>query len=206
MQFNIYSWNVETVCCALTLNHANSSNSILLDFRKDQLKVQFDSNGVLTVSGERPLQGTRWLRFRKEFNPPKECKANEIRARLSSGILYITLPKKVTAQVPQQDTGTPVRQASSPIQDIGKLKQEISSQSKEAADTFTAKQSGARDVITSPNENATLLKARPKSFISRLKMERRTAMKVVASVTLLGLLFTMLFYVFKFYAPLIMHV
>ncbi|XWS57876.1 hypothetical protein CRYUN_Cryun09bG0210900 [Craigia yunnanensis] len=175
------------------------------DFKKDHLKVR-QKNGVITVSGERNLDGTTWIRFRKEFNTPKECKANEIRARLSSGILYITIPSEVTPQVPQQDPITPVQQASSPIQYKEKLEQEISSQSKEAADTFTAKHSGARDVMASPNENATLPKARPQSFISRLKMERKTAMKVVASVTVLALLFTTLFYVFKFYAPMTMHV
>ncbi|XWS42703.1 hypothetical protein CRYUN_Cryun16bG0036900 [Craigia yunnanensis] len=180
-------------CCALTLIHANCSRSILLDFRKEQLKVYFGSNGVLTVSGERSLQGTRWIRFRKEFNPPKGCKANDIRTRLSSGILYITIPKKITPQISQREPLTPVQQASSPIQDKGKLKQE-SSQRKEADEIFTAKQSsGARDVTTTPTENATLPKAGPKSFISRLKMGRKTAVKVVASVTVLSLLFTMLF-------------
>ncbi|XVF30767.1 hypothetical protein REPUB_Repub16aG0087100 [Reevesia pubescens] len=176
------------------------------DFKKEQLKVHLGSNGILTVSGERPLEGTRWIRFRKEFDPPKECKANEARARLSSGILFITIPKKITPQVPRQDPVTPVQQVPTPIQDEGKLKQEISSHGKEAAETLTAKQSGAADVMTSPNEIATFPKAGPKSFISRLKMERNTAMKVVASVILLALLFTVLFYVFKFYAPMIMQV
>ncbi|XVE90199.1 hypothetical protein DITRI_Ditri20bG0059600 [Diplodiscus trichospermus] len=151
------------------------------DFRKDQMKVRLGSNGVLTVSGERPLEGTRWIRFHKEFNLPKDCKPTEIRARLSSGVLFITITKKVS----QQDTVTTVQQA---------------------PPTIPAKQAGAPDVVKSPNENGALPKARPKSFISRLKMERKTAMKVVASVTVLALLFTVLFYVFKFYAPLIMHV
>ncbi|XP_022747898.1 inactive protein RESTRICTED TEV MOVEMENT 2-like [Durio zibethinus] len=64
------------------------------DFRKEQLKVQLSSNGVLTVCGERPSGRTRWIRFRKEFNAPKECKANDFRVRLRSGIPYIKIPKR----------------------------------------------------------------------------------------------------------------
>ncbi|XVE62550.1 hypothetical protein DITRI_Ditri06bG0126800 [Diplodiscus trichospermus] len=174
------------------------------DFKKEQLKVQFRSNGVLTVSGERPLEGTRRIRFQKEFNTPKDCKANEIRARLSSGILNITIPKKTAPQISQEDALTAVQQASPPIQDKGKLKQE-SSQSEEDDDAFTAKQSpsDAWDEMATPTENATLPNAGSKSFISRLKIGRKTAMKVVASVTVLSLLFSLLFYMYKYYAPMI---
>ncbi|XP_021282414.1 inactive protein RESTRICTED TEV MOVEMENT 2-like [Herrania umbratica] len=172
----------------------------LKDFRRDQLRVTFGTNGTLTICGERPVEGTRWIRFRKEFTPPKDCKANEIRARLSSGILYVTIPKKVVQQVPQQDQARPVQQASA-IQNEGKLKQE-SSRSTEAAETFTTKESGPEDVTT-PTENATLPRASPKSFISGLKMGRKTAMKVAASVTMLSLLFIVLFFMFKYYAPMV---
>ncbi|XVF42578.1 hypothetical protein PTKIN_Ptkin01aG0375100 [Pterospermum kingtungense] len=188
----------------------------LKDFTKGQLKVHQSSNGTLTVSGERPLEGTKWIRFSKEFNPPKDCKAKEIRARLSSGVLYIAIPKKVTAtttQVTQQDPQAPMRQASSPaVQDKGKQKQEVigSDRSKEAdADhTFAAKQSADARVVVSgtpPNGDAALAKvAGSKSFVSKIKMERKTAMKVVAGVTVLAVMFTLLFYAYKFYAPMIM--
>lgn len=157
-----------------------------LDFGKDQLKVHRSSNGVLTVTGERRLEGNKWIRFRKEVNPPKDCKSNEIRARLSSGVLYLTIPKKVTTPVPQQDPP--------PVQDKGKVKQEmINGQSK---------QSEAGDVVNLPNENHEA-DQRPKSFVSRLKMERKTAIKVVAGVIVLGLMFTLLFYAYKFYAPML---
>ncbi|XVF56848.1 hypothetical protein PTKIN_Ptkin06aG0153300 [Pterospermum kingtungense] len=175
------------------------------DFRMEQLKVYFGSNRVLTISGERSLQGTptpTWIRFRKEFNTPNCNKANEIRARLNSGILYIAIPKQISQQ--EQDPLTPVQEATSDsIQDKGKLKQE-NSQSKEDDEVCPDEQSsGARDVMTKPIENATLLKAAPKYFILRLKIGRKTAVKVVASV---ALLFTMLFCMYKYYAPLIMRV
>ncbi|KAK6243519.1 hypothetical protein QUC31_009928 [Theobroma cacao] len=172
----------------------------LKDFRKEQLKVTFGTNRTLTICGERPLEGTRWIRFRKEFTPPKDCNANEIRARLSSGILYVTIPKKIVQQVPQQDQARPVQQASA-IQHEGKLEQE-SSRSTEAAETFTAKESGPGDVTT-PTENATSPRAGPKSFIPRLKMGRKTVMKVAASVTVLSLLFIILLFMFKYYAPMV---
>ncbi|OMO62645.1 hypothetical protein COLO4_32970 [Corchorus olitorius] len=118
------------------------------DFRKEHLKVNFGSNGVLTITGERPVEGHRWIRFRKEFNPPKDCKSNEIRARLSSA--------------------------------------------KQQSD------------VAMPTENGALQPtAGPKSFVSRLKMGRKTAMKVGASVIVLALLFAVLFYVLKYYATMI---
>lgn len=164
----------------------------------DQLKVYFGSNRVVTVSGERPLQlhGTTtstWIRFRKEFNIP-ECKSNEIRARLSFGILYITIPKKIALpQISHQehDPLTPVQQPtpSSSRQDKGNLKQDSSSQSEEDDDeVFPDEQSspaGAGDVMTEPIKNVAPLKAAPKYFISRLKMGRKTAVQVVAGVAVL---------------------
>ncbi|KAG8478866.1 hypothetical protein CXB51_028715 [Gossypium anomalum] len=164
-------------------------------FRKDQLRVHFGSNNVLTVSGERPLEGSKWTRFRKEFTIPKDCKANEIRARFSSGFLYITIPKKIAYS--QQDSLTPM-QSLPPVEDKGKLKQENNiSQSREAAGEGTT---GA------PTENAISPQTRPKWFISKLKMESKTAMKIGASLTVAILLFIVLFYAFKLYDPMIMNV
>ncbi|KAK9042325.1 hypothetical protein V6N11_017402 [Hibiscus sabdariffa] len=94
----------------------------LKDFKKDQLKVHFGSDGILTVSGERPLDGSKWVRFQKEFATPKDCKPTEIRARFSTS-LFITIPKKITSShVSQHDPVTPVQQeitasALSPVQD-----------------------------------------------------------------------------------------
>ncbi|GMI88840.1 hypothetical protein HRI_002553300 [Hibiscus trionum] len=138
------------------------------DFRKDQLRVHMSRKGLLTVSGERTHEGTKRIRFRKEFNPPNDCKPDQIRAKLSSGVLFITIPKKVVPQPLGQEPHTQVHRAS--------------------------------------NENATLPKNETKSFISKLKIGSKTAMKVVAGVAVLSLMFTVLFYVYKIYAPVIMHI
>ncbi|KAL4303058.1 hypothetical protein GQ457_10G014320 [Hibiscus cannabinus] len=138
------------------------------DFRKDQLRVHMSRKGVLTVSGERSHQGTKGIRFHKEFNPPNGCKPDQIRAKLSSGVLFVTIPKEVVPQPLGQEPLTQVHRAS--------------------------------------NEKATPPKSETKSFISRLKIERKTAMKVVAGVAVLSLSFIVLFYVYKIYAPVIMHI
>ncbi|KAE8711616.1 hypothetical protein F3Y22_tig00110283pilonHSYRG00093 [Hibiscus syriacus] len=139
------------------------------DFRKDQLRVHMSRNGVLTVSGERPHDGTKRIRFHKEFNPPNDCKPDQIRAKLSSGVLFITIPKKrLSPQSPGQDPQTQVHRTS--------------------------------------NGNVALPKIETKSFISRLKIKRKAAMKVVAGVAMLSLMFIVVFYVYKVYAPVIMHI
>ncbi|MBA0646998.1 hypothetical protein Goklo_014913 [Gossypium klotzschianum] len=159
------------------------------DFKKDQLRVHFSCKGVLTVSGERPQEGSKRIRFRKDINFPKDCEPNEIRAKLSSGVLFITIPKKDAPQPPQRDSLKQVQQ-----QDNGKLKQGGSSSEE------------AKGAMATPNENAAMPKPESKSFISGLKMEKKTAIKVVANVTVVSLVFVVLFYVYKIYAPVIMHV
>jgi hypothetical protein len=49
------------------------------------------------ITGERPIDGTLRCRFRKQIKIPKNCKTDEIRAKLSGGILQIILPKQTTA-------------------------------------------------------------------------------------------------------------
>ncbi|GMI65055.1 hypothetical protein HRI_000174800 [Hibiscus trionum] len=161
----------------------------LKDFKKDQLKVHFGSNGVLTVSGERPLDGSKWVRFCKEFATPKDCKPTEIRARFSTS-LYITIPKHVS----QQDPPPPVQQETtalplSPVRDEGKLKQSNSNrESREVADD---------SVTSAPTENAISSMASPKRSITWLKVKGETTMKIGASLIVAGMLFIVLFYVFK---------
>ncbi|KAE8731728.1 hypothetical protein F3Y22_tig00002684pilonHSYRG00041 [Hibiscus syriacus] len=173
----------------------------LKDFKKDQLKVHFGSNGVILVSGERPVEGGKWIRFRKEFAIPKDCKATEIRARFSSGFLYVTIPKKaVSSDVSQQGPLTPVQQAatgtpSSPVQDKGKLKQENSvGRSGDVDDECSA---------CSTAENAVSPTPRPEWSIWRLKMEGKTAVTSGASLVMAaaGLMFVVLYYAFKYYDP-----
>ena len=51
----------------------------------------------MKITGERPIDGTLRSRFRKQIKIPKNCKTDEIRAKLSGGILQIILPKQTTA-------------------------------------------------------------------------------------------------------------
>ncbi|CAK7341485.1 unnamed protein product [Dovyalis caffra] len=69
----------------------------LQDFQKQQLRVQIKELGVVTITGERPLDDTHWCRFNKQIKIPKNCKTNEIRAKFSGGILHVVVPKKTPA-------------------------------------------------------------------------------------------------------------
>ncbi|XP_057983361.1 uncharacterized protein LOC131168142 [Malania oleifera] len=69
----------------------------LPDFKKDQLKVQVNSQGLLKISGERAVSETKRSRFSKETRVPKDSIANDIRAKLArGGYLHVVMPKKVT--------------------------------------------------------------------------------------------------------------
>ncbi|XP_021888766.1 17.6 kDa class I heat shock protein 2 [Carica papaya] len=74
-------------------------------FTKDQLKVQINNHGVLTITGERPVteDRSRWSRFRKEAKVQRDCKTNGIRAKFSGGILYIIMPKTPPSPPPPSD-------------------------------------------------------------------------------------------------------
>lgn len=52
-----------------------------------------DNFGNLTFSGERPLAGDRWRRFRKEFRIPENTSTADIRAKLENGNLHVIFPK-----------------------------------------------------------------------------------------------------------------
>ncbi|XP_021715222.1 uncharacterized protein LOC110683183 isoform X2 [Chenopodium quinoa] len=82
------------------------------DFKKNQLRVQVSKDGVLKISGERPLtaDGTKKSRFLKEEKLPEVCDMNDVRAKFTNGSLHIAMPKKVTPATPQ---GTKQQPASS---------------------------------------------------------------------------------------------
>ncbi|KAK9289861.1 hypothetical protein L1049_008022 [Liquidambar formosana] len=87
-------WKREEECDTLIID--------LQEFRKDQLKVQIDNQGTLTVTGERQKDGTSWSRFCRQIKIPKECKANEICAKFICGRLHILMPKKVVVPVEKE--------------------------------------------------------------------------------------------------------
>ncbi|KAJ6384209.1 hypothetical protein OIU78_027501 [Salix suchowensis] len=69
----------------------------LQEFKKQHLRILVEKPGVVTITGERPLDGTRRSRFRKQIKIPKSCKTEEIRAMLGGGVLQIRLPKQTPA-------------------------------------------------------------------------------------------------------------
>ncbi|PON49127.1 Small heat shock protein HSP [Parasponia andersonii] len=65
----------------------------LQGFSKEHLRVQLNNYGILTISGEQSVDNVKMSRFRKEIKVSKDCKMDQIRAKFTRGILYITLPK-----------------------------------------------------------------------------------------------------------------
>ncbi|KAH9619318.1 hypothetical protein KSS87_004053 [Heliosperma pusillum] len=70
-------------------------------FKKEELRVQLTTSGMLKISGERPLGDHKYRRFHKEFRLPSKCDSKKITAKFEGGILYIRQPKLITpATVP----------------------------------------------------------------------------------------------------------
>ncbi|OVA06850.1 Alpha crystallin/Hsp20 domain [Macleaya cordata] len=86
----------------------------LHDFKKEQLRVQFDNAGNMKISGERPLDGNKWRRFFVDFRIPKNIFVQAIQAKFVNGVLYVKLPKSITRTVIKQDQPTPIAQTQEP--------------------------------------------------------------------------------------------
>lgn len=71
-------------------------------FKKEQLRAQIDNYGRLRISGERPLEGSQWSRFRTDFHVPEGYNASGIRARFEKdGFLHIIMPRLSPAGEPK---------------------------------------------------------------------------------------------------------
>ncbi|KAK3146559.1 hypothetical protein QOZ80_3BG0268050 [Eleusine coracana subsp. coracana] len=81
-------------------------------FKREEIRVLVDNHGHLRTRGERPVAGTRWARFQKDFKLPDNCNVDGIRAKFESETLTITLPKK-TPSPPQVTAAAPVAPAPS---------------------------------------------------------------------------------------------
>ncbi|KAG6469409.1 hypothetical protein ZIOFF_074126 [Zingiber officinale] len=80
-----------------------------LGFKKEDLKVQADTSGKLTVSGECAVEGNRWRRFLKTFQLPKDCNVRVIEANLDKETLYVVLPKPADKMVKERGGGGVLR-------------------------------------------------------------------------------------------------
>lgn len=146
------------------------------------MRVQLSSIGNMTITGERRVDESRWTRFRKEIKVPKECNNNEVRANLSTGILYIVMPKKITLPSSQDQVNQENGQSSPKI-----------NQDTVAKDTATENLDGSAENNKMTTENATVLTTRPlTSFIMqlrdsflRLQMGKKMGMNVTVAVALM---------------------
>ncbi|XP_006479330.3 inactive protein RESTRICTED TEV MOVEMENT 2-like [Citrus sinensis] len=66
----------------------------LKGFKKDQIRVFVNDQGKLRISGKRPIDEKNVESFSKRIEVPKDCKRDRIKAKLSNGILRLTMPKK----------------------------------------------------------------------------------------------------------------
>ncbi|XP_022720207.1 inactive protein RESTRICTED TEV MOVEMENT 2-like [Durio zibethinus] len=83
-------WRREHKCDTLEVH--------LPGFKRQQLKVQLSSSGVLNITGERQSDEDKMKRsrFRKEFPLSENCQPNQIHAKFSNGILYLAMPKEIS--------------------------------------------------------------------------------------------------------------
>ncbi|KAA3471693.1 protein RESTRICTED TEV MOVEMENT 2 isoform X2 [Gossypium australe] len=80
----------------------------LPEFKKEQLKVQITSGGLLRIHGERSLGGNKISRFSKEFPLPSNCDLSKIRANFNGGMLRVKFPKStIQADQNQQAKTSP---------------------------------------------------------------------------------------------------
>ncbi|KAJ8641739.1 hypothetical protein MRB53_018433 [Persea americana] len=70
----------------------------LPEFKREHLKLQLDSSGILNITGECPVEGNKWRRFRKEALVPEKCNPSNIQAKFEDGILYVVFPKPITRE------------------------------------------------------------------------------------------------------------
>lgn len=93
-------------------------------FKREEIRVLVDNHGHLRTRGERPVAGTKWARFQKDFKLPDNCNVDGIRAKFESETLTITLPKKIpspmvapTAPVAPAPVPPPRRPAAAPVRE-----------------------------------------------------------------------------------------
>ncbi|KAI4323705.1 hypothetical protein L6164_023290 [Bauhinia variegata] len=70
-------------------------------FTRDQVKIKYiSSSRVMSVSGERPIEGgNKWIRVDQAYPVPENCDAERVRGKFDRGILTITMPKNFIFQM-----------------------------------------------------------------------------------------------------------
>ncbi|XP_057437742.1 inactive protein RESTRICTED TEV MOVEMENT 2-like [Lotus japonicus] len=107
-------------------------------FKREQVRIKINHVGLLVISGEHHLSGTRWRRFKKEFEIPKYCNEDAVHGNFMQNILSVVLPKKIPL-IPQEDHETPI-----PEFEHEKEEEEEKEKEKEA---YQKMGHGAREVV-----------------------------------------------------------
>uniref|UniRef100_A0A0A9C308 SHSP domain-containing protein n=1 Tax=Arundo donax TaxID=35708 RepID=A0A0A9C308_ARUDO len=84
-------------------------------FKREEIRVLVDNHGHLRTRGERPVAGTRWSRFQKDFQLPANCNVDSIRAKFENEVLTITLPKKSPSPQAAAPAPPPVPEPRRPV-------------------------------------------------------------------------------------------
>ncbi|KAI4323707.1 hypothetical protein L6164_023292 [Bauhinia variegata] len=73
-------------------------------FTRDQVKIKYiGSSRVMSVSGERPIEGgNRWIRVDQVYPVPENCDTERVRGKFDQGILTLTMPKKFIPQMHEE--------------------------------------------------------------------------------------------------------
>ncbi|KAF3780096.1 RESTRICTED TEV MOVEMENT 2 protein [Nymphaea thermarum] len=74
-------------------------------FTKEDVTVQLDNYGNLTIGGQRRVSDSRYRRFKQVFGVPEDVNYERISARFDGGLLYIILPKIWPAIKEEQKDG-----------------------------------------------------------------------------------------------------
>ncbi|KAF8390258.1 hypothetical protein HHK36_024783 [Tetracentron sinense] len=82
--------------------HESNCHVLLVDlpgFKKEEVKLQVDNLGKVTVSGERRITYSRYSRFKKEFSVPEDSDIGKISGKFEGGLLFVIIPKKAIERV-----------------------------------------------------------------------------------------------------------
>ncbi|KAL6637195.1 hypothetical protein ACP70R_024767 [Stipagrostis hirtigluma subsp. patula] len=98
---------------AVEWNHAAEADTVkiaLPGFTRQEIRsLVVDNHGHFRVRGERPVAGTKWIRFEKVMPLPADCDIDGIRAKFAKETLTITLPRK-SSSLPQGERAPTMQQ------------------------------------------------------------------------------------------------
>ncbi|KAK4257171.1 hypothetical protein QN277_006794 [Acacia crassicarpa] len=81
-----YGWTEDSSCHYLLVD--------LPGFKKEEVKLQVEGSGYITVRGERQVNEEKRVHFELVLPVPKDSDTDKIAGKFDSEILYVTIPKK----------------------------------------------------------------------------------------------------------------